>query len=107
MEFNGHRATSSLLHFCIITVVCLFSFFINNHVVPADIMEARNLATAQEMVTYGNYLLPTLNGEPRLEKPPLPTWIAAGIEHIFPDNLPVQRYAAGLSALLTVFFFIC
>lgn len=87
-----------------ITVVCLFSFFINNQVIPADLMEARNLATAQEMVQYGNYLLPTMNGEPRLEKPPLPTWIAAGIARFFPDNLVVQRYAAGMSASLMILF---
>jgi len=91
----------------IILVVCLFSFFINNQVIPADIMESRNLATAQEMVVYGNYLLPTLNGEPRLEKLPLPTWIAAGIEQLTPANLVVQRYAAGLSAtLMTMFLFL-
>ena len=90
-----------------ITVVCIFTFFINNQVIPADIMEARNLATAQEMVEYGNYLLPTLNGEPRLEKLPLPTWIAAGIEHITPGNLVAQRYAAGLAAtLMTLFVFL-
>ena len=67
-------------------------------------MESRNLATAQEMVRYGNYLLPTLNGEPRLEKPPLPTWIAAGIEHIIPGNLVVHRYAAGLAATMMALF---
>ena len=88
----------------IIAVVCVFSFFINNQVIPADIMESRNLATAQEMVEYGNFLLPTLNGEPRLEKLPLPTWIAAGIEYITPGNLAAQRYAAGLAATLMVMF---
>lgn len=88
----------------IIFIVCFFSFFVNNQVIPADLMEARNLATAQEMVTYGNYLLPTMNGEPRLEKPPLPTWIAAGVEHLAPDNLVMQRYAAALSATLMVLF---
>jgi len=92
------------LRFGILLIVCLFSFFVNNQVIPADLMEARNLATAQEMVKYGTYLLPTLNGEPRIEKPPLPTWIAAGIEHLTPGNLVVQRYAAGVSATLMVLF---
>lgn len=92
------------IHYGIISIVCFFSFFIHNQIIPADLMESRNLATAQEMVKYGNYLLPTMNGEPRLEKPPLPTWIAAGIEHIASGNLIVQRYAAGLAATLMVFF---
>ena len=94
----------SYIHYGIIIVVCFFSFFVHNHIIPADIMESRNLATAQEMVKYGNYLLPTMNGEPRLEKPPLPTWVSAGIERIIPDNLVAQRYATGLAATLMVFF---
>jgi 4-amino-4-deoxy-L-arabinose transferase-like glycosyltransferase len=45
-----------------------------------------------------------MNGEPRLEKPPLPTWIAAAIEHMTPQNLTVQRYAAGITATIMVIF---
>lgn len=95
---------NSILHYTLIVIVCFFAFFINNRVIPADLMESRNLATAQEMVSTGNYLVPTMNGELRLEKPPLPTWIAAGIEQILPDNLTAQRCAAGLSATLMIFF---
>lgn len=104
MKDNKPYFSNTYVHIGIIIVVCFFSFFVNNQVIPADLMEARNLATAQEMVTYENYLLPTMNGEPRLEKPPLPTWIAAGVEQIIPDNLVVQRYAAALSATCMVFF---
>ncbi len=91
-------------HYWILGVVCLFAFFINNHIIPADLMEARNIATAQEMVSQGNYLVPTLNGELRLEKPPLPTWISALIEQASPGHLALHRYAAGLIATLMVFF---
>ncbi|NNK86706.1 MAG: glycosyltransferase [Flavobacteriaceae bacterium] len=42
-----------------------------------SIMEARNFITAREMVNDGNWLLTTMNGEPRYQKPPLPTWITA------------------------------
>ena len=92
------------LNLILLLIVCFFSFFMNNQVIPADLMESRNLATAQEMVKEGNYLTPTLNGELRLEKPPLPTWIAAGIEKITPDNLVVQRCATGLMGTLMAFF---
>lgn len=91
-------------HSLAILIVCFFSFFVNNSFLPADLMESRNLATAQEMVSEGNYLTPTMNGELRLEKPPLPTWIAAAIDHVAPDNLAVQRYAAGVAATLLIFF---
>ena len=40
-------------------------------------MEARNFQAAKEMVEDNNWLLPTLNGEPRYQKPPLPTWLTA------------------------------
>ena len=46
---------------------------------PADLMEARNFITAREIVRNNNWLVPTLNGAPRIAKPPLPTWITAGV----------------------------
>jgi len=46
---------------------------------PADLMEARNFITAREIVRNNNWLIPTLNGTPRIAKPPLPTWITAGV----------------------------
>lgn len=92
------------LYLAIIIATSFFAFFINNHVVPADLMESRNLATAQEMVRTGNYLVPTMNGELRLEKPPLPTWIAATIEIVLPGNLVAQRSAAGIAATLMAIF---
>ncbi|WP_321330742.1 glycosyltransferase family 39 protein [uncultured Bacteroides sp.] len=91
-------------HFLLLLIVCFFSFFANNYFIPADLMESRNLATAQEMVARGNYMTPTMNGELRLEKPPLPTWIAAAINHVIPDNISAQRCAAGVAAVFLVFF---
>jgi len=51
--------------------------------IPVSIMEARNFVTAREMITDGNWLLTTMNGEARYEKPPLPTWITAIFGLIF------------------------
>ena len=68
------------------------------------IMEARNFVTAREMVTEGNYLLPTLNGDYRLQKPPLPTWMTAlsgrftAMQSLFWLRLPAV--CLGLLALL-------
>lgn len=98
------KQNSSLIYCLLILLVSFFAFFVNNDIVPADLMESRNLATAQEMVRTGNYLVPTMNGELRLEKPPLPTWIAAGVEHISPDNLAAQRAASGLAATAMALF---
>jgi 4-amino-4-deoxy-L-arabinose transferase-like glycosyltransferase len=66
----------------------------NLDVLNVTIMEARNFITAREMVNDGNWLLTTFNGEPRYQKPPLPTWIAAlfgytsGFKSIFLLRLP-------------------
>ena len=39
--------------------------------------EARIVVVAREMIRSGNYVIPTLGGEPRLMKPPLPYWTTA------------------------------
>ncbi len=37
--------------------------------------EVRTVICAREMIASGNYLIPTLSGEPRFRKPPLPYWL--------------------------------
>lgn len=48
-----------------------------------SIMEARNLITAREMITDNNWIMTTMNGEARYQKPPLPTWLTALFMLIF------------------------
>lgn len=96
--------SSRNFHLFLLVVICFFTFFIHNKVVYPDIMESRNLVTAREMVEYDNWLVPTMNGELRMEKPPLPTWVAGAIERVSPDNILLQRMAAGLVASLLIFF---
>ena len=86
-------------------VICFIAFFVNNDVIVPDIMESRNIVTAREMVYDGHWIVPTMNGELRLEKPPLPTWLTAVAEMISPDNVALQRGMAGLAALLLCFYF--
>lgn len=63
--------------------------------IEVNIMEARNFTSAREMVQNKEYLLTTLNGEPRYQKPPLPTWLTAlsggafGFDSLFALRLPV------------------
>lgn len=84
--------------------LCLAAFFINNSSLPTDIMETRNIVTAREIVADGNWLVPTMNGVLRIEKPPLPTWIAAVVETLNPRDLSTQRSAAGLAACMWTMF---
>ncbi|OZV67555.1 ArnT family glycosyltransferase [Winogradskyella aurantia] len=62
-------------------VVIAFGFTID--AIPVSIMEARNFISAREMLTDGNWILTTMNGEARYEKPPLPTWITAAFGFVF------------------------
>jgi len=81
------------------------AFVVNNGALEANIMEARNLTTAREMLQKNNWLEPTMNGELRLEKPPLPTWITAVTMHFAgAENLSLLRLPAALAAMLMVFF---
>ena len=71
----------------------------------ANIMESRNLVTAREMLQTGNWFYPTMNGEQRLEKPPLPTWLAALMMALFgQDNMALLRLPAVLAGMLMIFF---
>lgn len=84
----------------LLVLLAVTTFFVNNSALPTDIMEARNLVTAREIVADGNWMVPTMNGELRLEKPPLPTWVAAAIESVAPDNLTAQRLAPGIMGVV-------
>lgn len=70
-------------------------------VLEVTIMEARNFVTAREMLTDGNWILTTMNGEPRYEKPPLPTWLSAISGAIFGINsVWAMRFPAVLMVML-------
>jgi len=75
--------------------------------IEVNIMEARNFISAREMVQNKEYLLTTLNDEPRYQKPPLPTWMTAisgslsGFNSLFALRLPV----VAVTFLLVFIFF--
>jgi len=76
--------------------------------IEVNIMEARNFISAREMVVNNEFLLTTLNNEPRYQKPPLPTWLTAlsgslfGFDSLYGMRLPV---VAMTFLLLFVFYY--
>ncbi|WP_242928795.1 ArnT family glycosyltransferase [Pontibacter vulgaris] len=90
----------------LLLLLCILIFFTNLPLADPSIMEARNFITAREMVENGNWLLPTMNGQLRLAKPPLPTWITAlaGIMAGDVENLFALRFPAACMATLMVMF---
>lgn len=89
----------------LLALLCMVAFFANNALLRSDIMETRNLETAREMAEGGSWLVPTMNGEIRLEKPPFPTWIAAAVWTVAPYNLGAQRLMSGMAGCMLVVFF--
>ena len=104
--FASKTYTQTLwLQTVLLAAVCFFSFFINLGAHDVDLMEARNFVTAREMVDDGHWLTPTMNGEVRIAKPPLPTWItaAARIAGGNVDNDIIMRLPAAAMGTLMVF----
>ncbi|MGB3344952.1 MAG: glycosyltransferase family 39 protein [Aequorivita sp.] len=89
----------------LLLLTCAAIFFVNLDSLPVNIMEARNFITAREMLHDGNWLLTTINGEPRYQKPPLPTWLTAFSAAIFGiKSVWALRLPAALMALVLVLF---
>ena len=83
--------------------VSFIVFVAHLDVLLINIMEARNFITAREMIVDGNWLLTTINGEPRYQKPPLPTWLTAFSALIFGlKNIAALRLPAAIMGLFTV-----
>ena len=88
-----------------LSAVVLLMLLVHLEVPNITIMEARNFITAREMVQDNNWILTTINGEARYQKPPLPTWLTAvsgmlfGINNVWALRLP--------AALMVLFSGIC
>jgi len=99
----------SSVHIFFLLIVCYFAFFYANNIFFVNIMEARNFVTAREMIEKGNWLIPTMNGELRLAKPPLPTWITALFGSWFGiENISMLRFPAAMVSsfmVITMYFF--
>jgi 4-amino-4-deoxy-L-arabinose transferase-like glycosyltransferase len=84
-----------------LSIVVLLMLLIHLDIPNVTIMEARNFITAREMVNDNNWLLTTMNGEARYQKPPLPTWLTAISGLLFGmNNLFAMRLPAALMVLV-------
>ena len=87
--------------------ICIIMFFTHlASISPPTIMEARNFISAREMLENDNWMIPTLNGNIRIRKPPLPTWMTAiSISMVGnPNSLMALRFPAAMVAIIMVFF---
>ncbi|MCI5057414.1 MAG: glycosyltransferase family 39 protein, partial [Flavobacteriales bacterium] len=89
----------------ILIIFCLVNFGAHLGVLDPTLMEARNFITAREMIEDGHIWETTMNGAPRIEKPPFPTWLTALSALVFGryDNW-VMRIPALLMGILMIFW---
>jgi 4-amino-4-deoxy-L-arabinose transferase-like glycosyltransferase len=67
-----------------------------------DANEAYYVETPREMIEGGDYVTPTFNYEPRVNKPVLTYWMVAGLYQLFGVSVSVQRAAIAALALLMI-----
>lgn len=111
MPSNSHNSglmmpPRSLSHSAALLIITLFAlplYLIALGVGNArDMMELFNLVPIREAYRDGHWLLPTLGGLPRMEKPPLPVWIPAGLAALFhSDSLWILRLPSVILGVLT------
>ena len=67
-----------------------------------DANEAFYVETPREMMDRGDYINPTFNYEPRINKPVLSYWIVAGFYHLFGISVGVQRIPIALGGIVLI-----
>lgn len=67
-----------------------------------DANEAFYVETPREMIVRGDFISPTFNDLPRLNKPVLSYWIVAGFYRVFGVSVGVQRLPIALGALILI-----
>ena len=72
-----------------------------------DANEAFYVETPREMMERGDYLFPTFNYEPRLNKPVLSYWMVAGLYNVFGVSVGVQRFGIAIGGVLMIAAAMC
>ncbi|MCL4209194.1 MAG: glycosyltransferase family 39 protein [Phycisphaeraceae bacterium] len=89
---------------CLWSAAILLSFLSLRTTPMTRTQEARVLVTAREMAADGPraWLIPHMNGEPRLQKPPLAYWTAASLFKWLPDEPWLARVPFQMAGWMTV-----
>src|SRR5580704_17690379 len=63
--------------------------------------EPRFAEASREMIQRGNYIVPYINNQLRLDKPPLTYWAQVASFYIFGENEFAARFPSAIAAALT------
>lgn len=83
-------------------LIIFMSFFKSGGYFVFDTDEAAYSESAREMAETGDMLTPTLNYEPRLDKPVLYYWLTASTYRLFGVNEFASRFVSGVFGMLLV-----
>ena len=93
---RGHRTLLVVL-----LVAAALPYFVNLGATSIiDANEAFYAETPREMIESGNYISPTFNYEPRLNKPPLSYWVVAASYKVFGVSLFAARLPIAIGAMV-------
>ena len=67
-----------------------------------DANEAFYVETPRQMMVRGDYITPSFNDEPRINKPVLSYWIVAAFYHAFGVSVGVERLTIALGAMVII-----
>jgi 4-amino-4-deoxy-L-arabinose transferase-like glycosyltransferase len=89
-------------HWVVLTIVASLLLFSNMgfHLLEPD--EGRYAQIPREMLETGDWVVPTLQSEPYLDKPPLMYWLVSLSYRTFGVSAGVARLVPGLCVLLTI-----
>jgi len=83
-------------------LLCIPAFFINLGFIPFIEDEAIRAIVAYEMLQSGNYIVPTINGDPYYYKPPLYNWVIALSYQLFGE---VSEWTTRVPTVVLLFGF--
>lgn len=90
----------------LLVLISLGLFALNLGELKVSIMEARNFIVSREMLTENHWILTTMNGIARYEKPPFPAWFTAPFAYIFGlNNVWAYRLPTSIFSILGIVYF--
>ncbi len=103
LEFDGTATPAKTALFLLVVLCWLLPGLVGHD--PWKPQEAQTLGVIHAMLQSGDWLVPSLAGEPYLDKPPLYYWTAAILAKLFSPLLPIHegaRLASGFYMALAI-----
>jgi dolichol-phosphate mannosyltransferase len=99
---NTDTRRGGLLDLAVVLAVAALLFFCRLHTPLLEPEEGRYAEIPRQMLARGDWLIPTLNGQPYLDKPPLLYWAVMSCYSLFGVHDWSARLVPGLAGLLTI-----